>query len=83
MTNLIQEAYKLITNLTYKECYISYYLLKEKYIKINSNLEVEEFFELTLKKNYNKLNSTLKYILQNLKDGNNMELHIKGIKSIT
>ncbi|MAO72097.1 MAG: hypothetical protein CMD02_06290 [Flavobacteriales bacterium] len=69
------------TNLTYKECYISYYLLKEKYIKINSNIEVEEFFELTLKKNYNNLNSTLKYILQNLKDGNNMELHIKGFAS--
>ena len=70
-----------ITNLTYKECYISYYLLKEKYIKINSNIEVEEFFEFTLKKNYNKLNSTLNYILQSLKDGNNMELHIKGYAS--
>ncbi len=55
--------------------------MKEKYIKINSNIEVEEFFELTLKKNYNNLNSTLKYILQNLKDGNNMELHIKGFAS--
>ena len=72
---------KTITNLTYKECYISYYLLKEKYIKINSNIEVEEFFEFTLKKNYNKLNSTLNYILQSLKDGSNMELHIKGYAS--
>ena len=72
---------KTITNLTYKECYISYYLLKEKYIKINSNIEIEEFFDLTLKKNYNKLNSTLNYILQSLKDGSNMELHIKGYAS--
>ena len=80
MTNLIQSL-QTVTNLTYKECYISYYLLKEKYIKINSNIEVEEFFEFTLKKNYNKLNSTLNYILQSLKDGNKMELHIKGYAS--
>ena len=72
---------KTITNLSYKECYISYYLLKEKYIKINSNIEVEEFFELILKKNYNKLNTALNYILQSLNDGKKMELHIKGFAS--
>ena len=45
--------------------------MKEKYIKINSNIEVEEFFELILKRNYNKLNQN-QHILQSqtmAKDG--------------
>ena len=72
---------KISTKKTYKETYISYYLLKDKYLKINENIEIENFFESTLKGNYNKLNATLNYVLQSLKKGNNMELHIKGFAS--
>jgi len=72
---------KTSTEKTYKESYISYYLLKDKYLKINSNTEIENFFEETLKGNYIKLNSTLNYVLSSLKNGNRMELHIKGFAS--
>ena len=72
---------KISTKKTYKETYISYYLLKDKYLKINENIEIENFFESNLKGNYNKLNATLNYVLQSLKKGNNMELHIKGFAS--
>jgi len=69
------------TEKTYKDCYISYYKLKNKYLRINSNDEIEKFFERTLKSNYNKLNSTLDYILKSLQSGNSMILHIKGFAS--
>jgi len=72
---------KITTSKTYKESYVSYYILKEEYLKVNPNIEIENFFELTLKGNYNKLNSTLSYVLQSLKKGGKMELHIKGFAS--
>ena len=72
---------KITTSKTYKESYVSYYILKEEYLKVNPNIKIENFFELTLKGNYNKLNSTLSYVLQSLKKGGKMELHIKGFAS--
>ena len=69
------------TNKTYKECYVSYYLKKEKYLEINPNEVITDFFEHSLKKNYNSLNSTLNYILQSLKSGKKIELYIKGFAS--
>jgi hypothetical protein len=72
---------KTTTSKTYKDSYVSYYILKEEYLKGNPNIEIENFFELTLKGNYNKLNSTLSYVLQSLKNGGKMELHIKGFAS--
>jgi len=69
------------TNKTYKESYISYYILKDEYQKINPSEEIDLFFETTLKGNYNKLNSTLDYILKSLQNGNKIELHIKGFAS--
>ena len=69
------------TEKTYKDCYISYYQLKKKYLRINSNNEIDKFFETTLKSNYNKLNSTLNYILKSLQNSNSMILHIKGFAS--
>ena len=69
------------TNKTYKECYVSYYLKKEKYLEINPNEAITNFFEHSLKKNYNSLNSTLNYILQSLKSGKKIELYVKGFAS--
>ena len=69
------------TEKTYKDCYISYYKLKDKYIKINSDQDIETFFERTLKNNYNKLNLILDYIHKSLKRGNNIVLNIKGFAS--
>lgn len=69
------------TEKTYKDCYVSYYKLKNKYLKINTNDEIENFFENILKSNYNKLNSTLDYVLKSLQSGNSMVLHIKGFAS--
>ena len=50
-------------------------------MKINPSIEIEDFFENTLRKNYNKLNSTLNYVLKTLEKGNMVELHIKGFAS--
>jgi len=72
---------KTSTEKTYKEAYISYYILKNEYLKINPSIEIEDFFEYTLKKNYNKLNATLGYVLNTLQKGNIIELHIKGFAS--
>ena len=72
---------KTSTEKTYKEAYVSYYILKDKYVKINPSIEIENFFENTLRGNYNKLNSTLNYVLKTLRKGNMVELHIKGFAS--
>jgi hypothetical protein len=69
------------TKKTYKESYISYYLLKDEYMKINPSKEISYFFENILKRNYNKLNLTLNYVLETLLNGNMVELHIKGFAS--
>ena len=72
---------KITTEKTYKDTYISFYILKNKYLQNSQEKKIEDFFENTLKKNYNKLNSTLAYVLKSLKNGNEMELHIKGFAS--
>jgi hypothetical protein len=72
---------KTSTEKTYKEAYVSYYILKDKYMKINPSIEIEKFFEDTLRGNYNKLNATLNYVLKTLRKGNMVELHIKGFAS--
>lgn len=72
---------KTSTEKTYTQAYISYYILKDEYLKINPSIEIEDFFEKTLKENYNKLNSTLNYVLETLIKGNMVELHIKGFAS--
>ncbi|MBT7620743.1 MAG: hypothetical protein HN594_06675, partial [Flavobacteriales bacterium] len=72
---------EISTDKTYKESYLSYYILKNKYLKINPSKQIEDFFEKTLKGNYNKLNLTLNYVLETLEKGNMVELHIKGFAS--
>ena len=72
---------KTFTDIDYKECYISYYLLKKNYLEINNRIEIEQFFEQTLKENYNKLNYTLNNLLRSLENGNKIEIHIRGFAS--
>ena len=69
------------TKKTYKETYIAYHILKDEYLKINPSKQIEDFFEKTLKGNYNKLDLTLNYVLETLEKGNMVELHIKGFAS--
>ena len=72
---------EISTKKTYKETYITYHILKDEYLKINPSKQIEDFFEKTLKGNYNKLNLTLNYVLETLEKGNMVELHIKGFAS--
>ena len=67
------------TNKTYKEAYISYFMMKTNYEKENS--ELGAFFEDVLKKNFNALNKVLETLLFDLSNGNNIELQIRGYAS--
>ena len=69
------------TKKTYKDTYISYYLLREEYLKINPKSEINEFFENTLKQNYNKLNLILESLCKRLIIGDKVTLYIKGYAS--
>ncbi len=71
-----------ITNLTYKESYISYFFLKEEYIKQNKSPEkIQGFFDDRLKENFNKLDQLLLKIKSALAQGQKIELEIKGFAS--
>ena len=69
------------TNKTYKETYISYYLLREEYLNINPNPEIHKFFEQTLKQNYNTLSLILESLLKRLIIGERINIYIKGYAS--
>ena len=70
------------TNLTYKESYISYFFLKEEYIKQNKSPEkIQGFFDDRLKENFNKLDQLLLKIKSALAQGQKIELEIKGFAS--
>ena len=75
------KSLQTFTDLDYKECYISYYMLKKNYLDVNNSVEIEQFFEQTLKENYNKLNYTLNNLLSSLENGNKIEIHIRGFAS--
>ena len=71
-----------ITNLTYKESYISYFFLKEEYIKQNKSPDkIQGFFDDRLKENFNKLDQLLLKIKSALAQGQKIELEIKGFAS--
>ena len=73
---------KTTTNLTYKESYISYFYLKEEYIKQNNSPEkIQRFFDDRLKENFNKLDQLLLKIRSALAQGQKIELQIKGFAS--
>jgi len=70
---------KQTTKKTYKEAYISYFIMKADYEKQNQNLD--NFFETILKKNFKNLNKVLEMLLFDLSNGNNIELQIRGYAS--
>ena len=73
---------KTTTNLTYKQSYISYFFMKEKYILQNESSEkIQDFFDNKLKENFNKLDQVLLKIKSVLAQGQQIELEIKGFAS--
>ncbi len=64
---------------TYKDSYISYFMIKSDYEKINKKSNV--FFESILQKNFNTLNNLLERLLSNLSKGKKVELQIRGYSS--
>lgn len=70
---------RTITNKTYKDAYISYFMMQGEYAIQNSISN--KFFEKVLKKNFNNLNKVLELLFFDLSKGNKMELQIKGYAS--
>ena len=67
------------TDKTYKDAYISYFKMEDKYSSYTPNLE--SFFEDSLKGNFNKLTLIFAHILADLKQGKKIQLQIKGYAS--
>ena len=67
------------TNKTYKDAYISYFKMEEKYSLFSPNSLV--FFEDSLKGNFNKLKDIFSYVLADLKLGKKIQFHVKGFAS--
>ena len=69
----------ITTDKTYKDAYISYFKMEEKYNLYSPNSTI--FFEDSLKGNFNKLKSIFFHVLADLKLGKKIELHVKGFAS--
>jgi len=67
------------TDKTYKDAYISYFKMEDKYNLYSPNSTI--FFEDSLKGNFNKLNRIFSYVLADLKLGKTIQLHVKGFTS--
>ena len=70
---------RITTDKTYKDAYISYFKMEEKYNLYSPNLS--GFFEDSLKGNFNKLRLILYNVLADLKLGKKIQLHVKGFAS--
>ena len=71
----------LDNTINYKDTYIKYFMKQDKYLLYNSSEEVNLFFEDSLKGNFNQLNTLLARLLNDLKDGYNIDIKIKGYTS--
>ena len=67
------------TDKTYKDAYISYFKLEDKYNLYSPKSTF--FFEDYLKENFNKLRRIFAHILFDLELGKKIQLHIKGFAS--
>jgi len=70
---------RTITTKTYKQAYVSYFMKRPEYEKQNKKTSV--FFEEVLLKNFNLLNMLLEKLVHELKQGNKIELQIRGYAS--
>ena len=70
---------KTTTNQTYKDSYVSYFKLVDEYK--NQNDSLNNFFETTLKPNYNRLINLLGMLSLELDGGKKIELQIRGFAS--
>ena len=70
---------KTITEKTYKDAYISYFIMRGDYEKQNSISKL--FFENVLRKNFNNLNKVFSMLLRDLLNGHSIELQIRGYAS--
>lgn len=70
---------KTTTEKTYKQAYISYFIMKPEYE--NKSTRLNNFFEDKLKKNFNDLNNLLEVILFDLEKGKKIKLQIRGYSS--
>jgi hypothetical protein len=69
----------ITTDKTYKDAYISYFKMEEKYSLYSLNSAV--FFEDSLKGNFNKLKDIFFHVLVDLKLGKKIQFHVKGFAS--
>ena len=67
------------TDKSYKDAYIYYFKMEEKYNLYSPNLNV--FFEDSLKGNFNKLRLIFSHVLADLKLGKKIQLYVKGFSS--
>ena len=67
------------TDKSYKDAYISYFKMEDKYSLYSPNLDV--FFEDSLKGNFNKLRLIFSHVLADLKLGKKIQLYVKGFAS--
>ena len=69
------------TKKTYKQTYITYFKLEDDYIQISQSNDVKQFFQDSLKGNFNRLNQILAHVEADLKSGKKIEIQIKGFAS--
>ena len=69
----------ITTEKTYKDSYISYFMMQSAYEQENPN--INNFFEDVLQQNFNTLNAVIDILLLSLKYGNTFEIQIRGYAS--
>lgn len=73
--------FDLYKTINYKETYIRYFMKQDEYLLYNKSEEINLFFEDSLKGNFNQLNMLLGKLLNDLNDGYNIDIKIKGYTS--
>ena len=70
---------EITTKKTYRDTYVSYFVLKEYYE--SKNPDIKGFFEDTLQKNFNTLNILLDTLIRSLSRNQEIEIQIRGFSS--
>ena len=67
------------TKKTYKQTYITYFKLEDDYIQISQSNDVKQFFQDSLKGNFNRLNQILAHVEADLKSGKKLRFKSKDL----